>query len=111
MPNCNVHAVVPHCQPLIEDHAVSIQPLACAAQGKGQDASVYVAMRYWKPFTEDAIAQIKADGVTKLVILPLYPQFSISTSGSSLRLLEQIFKTDASLLVRCTSCMLGCTCM
>ncbi|KAK9829844.1 hypothetical protein WJX72_008230 [[Myrmecia] bisecta] len=72
--------------------------LAKALHAKGQDASVYVAMRYWKPFTEDAIAQIKRDGVTRLVVLPLYPQFSISTSGSSLRLLEQIFKTDASLL-------------
>ena len=51
-------------------------------------------MRYWKPFTEDAVAAIKADGITRLVVLPLYPQFSISTSGSSLRLLEQIFSED-----------------
>jgi len=36
--------------------------------------------------------QIKRDGITKLVVLPLYPQFSISTSGSSLRLLERIFR-------------------
>ena len=62
--------------------------------GKGQEAKVYVGMRYWKPFTEDAVEQIKADGITKLVVLPLYPQFSISTSGSSLRLLEQIFGDD-----------------
>ena len=55
---------------------------------------MYVGMRYWKPFTEDAVEQIKADGITKLVVLPLYPQFSISTSGSSLRLLEQIFGDD-----------------
>ena len=45
--------------------------------------SVYVGMRYWKPFTEDACDRIKADRITKLVVLPLYPQFSISTSGSS----------------------------
>lgn len=38
--------------------------------------------------------QIKTDGITKLVVLPLYPQFSISTSGSSLRLLERIFRWD-----------------
>lgn len=38
------------------------------------------------------ILQIKRDGITKLVVLPLYPQFSISTSGSSLRLLESIFR-------------------
>ena len=40
---------------------------------------------------------MKRDGVSKLVILPLYPQFSISTSGSSLRLLEAVFKSDPAL--------------
>ncbi|KVI08069.1 Chlorophyll a/b binding protein domain-containing protein [Cynara cardunculus var. scolymus] len=58
---------------------------------KNVAAEVYVGMRYWHPFTEEAIKQIKKDGVNKLVVLPLYPQFSISTSGSSLRLLESIF--------------------
>ncbi len=42
-------------------------------------------------------AQMKEDGVKKLVVLPLYPQFSISTSGSSLRLLEALFKQDPAL--------------
>lgn len=32
--------------------------LARAMQLKGTEASVYVAMRYWKPFTEDAIEQV-----------------------------------------------------
>ncbi|KAJ0040258.1 hypothetical protein Pint_27526 [Pistacia integerrima] len=59
---------------------------------KNVPAKVYVGMRYWHPFTEEAIEQIKRDGITKLVVLPLYPQFSISTSGSSLRLLESIFR-------------------
>ena len=54
-------------------------------------------MRYWHPFTEEAIAQIKRDRVEQLVILPLYPQFSISTSGSSFRLLEQIIANDPEL--------------
>ena len=35
--------------------------------------------------------------MTDLVVLPLYPQFSISTSGSSLRLLQQMFEADADL--------------
>ncbi|XP_058006068.1 ferrochelatase-2, chloroplastic isoform X3 [Hevea brasiliensis] len=61
-------------------------------------AKVYVGMRYWHPFTEEAIEQIKGDGITKLVVLPLYPQFSISTSGSSLRLLESIFREDQYLV-------------
>jgi len=32
--------------------------------------------------------------MTHLIVIPLYPQFSISTSGSSLRLLEDIFERD-----------------
>ncbi|KAF9612052.1 hypothetical protein IFM89_037971 [Coptis chinensis] len=65
---------------------------------KNVPAKVYVGMRYWHPFTEEAIEQIKRDGITKPVVLPLYPQFSISTSGSSLRLLESIFREDEYLV-------------
>ncbi|KAG6557004.1 hypothetical protein Mapa_001420 [Marchantia paleacea] len=74
------------------------EALARALEEKNLPARVYVGMRYWHPFTEEAIEQIKADGITRLVVLPLYPQFSISTSGSSLRLLESIFREDEYLV-------------
>lgn len=64
---------------------------------RGEDAKVYIGMRYWYPFTEEAIEQIKRDGIEQLVILPLYPQFSISTSGSSFRLLQKIWRENPSL--------------
>jgi protoporphyrin/coproporphyrin ferrochelatase len=57
-----------------------------------ENAKVYVGMRYWHPFTEDALLEIQRDGIEQLVILPLYPQFSISTSGSSFREIERIWK-------------------
>jgi protoporphyrin/coproporphyrin ferrochelatase len=63
----------------------------------GEDAKIYVGMRYWHPYTEEAIASLTQDELEKLVILPLYPQFSISTSGSSFRLLEQMWKVDPKL--------------
>lgn len=63
----------------------------------GQDAKIYVGMRYWHPYTEEAIALFKQDNVENLVILPLYPQFSISTSGSSFRLLERLWREDPQL--------------
>ncbi|NEO31549.1 MAG: ferrochelatase [Symploca sp. SIO3C6] len=66
-------------------------------QQQGQEVSVYIGMRYWHPFTEEAIAQIKRDQIERLVIFPLYPQFSISTSGSSFRLLEKLWEEDPSL--------------
>ncbi|CAN6575324.1 unnamed protein product [Malus baccata var. baccata] len=74
------------------------EELRKALYAKDVPAKVYVGMRYWHPFTEEAIEQIKRDGITKLVVLPLYPQFSISTSGSSLRLLESIFREDEYLV-------------
>ncbi len=73
------------------------QALQQELRQKGQDVQVYIGMRYWYPFTEEAIARIKRDGIQELVILPLYPQFSISTSGSSFRLLDQIWQDDPSL--------------
>jgi len=64
---------------------------------RGVDIEVYVGMRYWHPYTEEAIAQIKADGIERLVVLPLYPQYSISTSGSSYKLLNRAWDEDPTL--------------
>eukprot|EP00624_Nannochloropsis_granulata_P000060 evm.model.NODE_10174_length_41657_cov_19.929615.7 len=61
----------------------------------GLDAKCYVAMRYWHPFTDEALEQMRQDGVNSVVVVPLYPQFSISTSGSSLRVLQDLFFKDA----------------
>ncbi|MGC8711907.1 MAG: ferrochelatase [Leptodesmis sp.] len=74
------------------------QALQDQLQQQGQDATVYVGMRYWHPFTEEAVARIKRDRIERLVVLPLYPQFSISTSGSSFRLLQQIWESDPNLM-------------
>lgn len=63
----------------------------------GQDAQIYIGMRYWHPFTEEAIEYIKRDNIEHLVIFPLYPQFSISTSGSSFRVLEEMWQADDDL--------------
>jgi ferrochelatase len=45
---------------------------------------VYIGMRYWKPSTEDVVAQMQKDGVKKVLLLPLYPHYSKTTTGSSL---------------------------
>jgi ferrochelatase len=79
---------------ITEEQAVALKD---RLQDHGQEADVYIGMRYWYPFTEEAIARIKRDGIEELVVLPLYPQFSISTSGSSFRLLEKLWKEDPAL--------------
>ncbi len=61
---------------------------------RGIDATSYVAMRYWHPFTESAVEDIKADRINDVIVLPLYPHFSISTSGSSFRELRRLRELD-----------------
>ncbi len=49
------------------------------------DPSVFVAMRYWHPLTEETVAQVRAEELEELVLLPLYPHFSYATTLSSLK--------------------------
>ncbi|MGC2412586.1 MAG: ferrochelatase [Stellaceae bacterium] len=44
----------------------------------------FVAMRYWHPLTAAAVGAVKAWGADEIVLLPLYPQFSTTTTESSL---------------------------
>jgi ferrochelatase len=45
----------------------------------------YIAFRYTRPSSEDALRAMYADGVEEVVVLTLYPQYSTATTGSSLR--------------------------
>src|SRR5258708_9036185 len=46
---------------------------------------VYAAMRYWHPSTEEALDAIEKDGIRKVILLPLYPQYSKATTESSVK--------------------------
>jgi len=47
-------------------------------------ARVFVAMRYWNPLTAVAAEEVHAGRFKEIILLPLYPQYSITTSGSSI---------------------------
>jgi ferrochelatase len=44
---------------------------------------VFIAMRYWRPFAKDAAAAAQSWGADEAIVLPLYPQFSTTTTASS----------------------------
>ncbi len=52
----------------------------------------FVAMRYWHPFTEEAVDKILRVRPDRLILLPLYPQYSRTTTGSSLHEWKQQIK-------------------
>jgi len=56
-------------------------------------APVFVGMRYWKPFIKEAVDEILRAGVNKLVALPLYPQYSLATTGSAFKELSKALES------------------
>ena len=63
-------------------------------RSQGIDAHCFVAMRYWHPFTHEAIAELRAAQCDELVLLPMYPQYSSTTTGSSLNEWRRQFCDD-----------------
>jgi protoporphyrin/coproporphyrin ferrochelatase len=61
---------------------------------QGLEARCFVAMRYWHPFTREAIAQLQAAECDEIVLLPLYPQYSSTTTGSSLNEWQRHFRGE-----------------
>lgn len=55
------------------------------ALGAGHEWRGYVCMRYWHPMTEAVVRSVKKFGPDRIVLLPLYPQFSTTTTGSSIK--------------------------
>ncbi len=47
------------------------------------EAKCFIAMRYWHPFSEQAVREVKAWDPDEVILLPLYPQYSTTTTGSS----------------------------
>jgi len=60
------------------------QALEAELAARGIDARCFVAMRYWHPFTTEAVAALEQADCDEIVLLPLYPQYSSTTTGSSL---------------------------
>ena len=69
--------------PILENTVRQARALEAALRAEF-DARVVVAMRYWHPFTEEAIRELEAYRPEQVVLLPLYPQYSKTTTGSSL---------------------------
>lgn len=70
--------------PIFEETRKQANALEAALSCDGVEAKAFVAMRYWHPFSDGAARAVKAFAPDKIVLLPLYPQYSTTTSASSL---------------------------
>jgi protoporphyrin/coproporphyrin ferrochelatase len=77
--------------PLRRNTERQARALEAVLRDEGVDARCFVAMRYWHPFTSEAIEQLRAADCDEVVLLPLYPQYSSTTTGSSLNEWNRLF--------------------
>ena len=69
--------------PLLANTRAQADALTAALSPLGEVRS-FIAMRYWHPFAGEAAAEVAAFKPDRIVLLPLYPQYSTTTTASSL---------------------------
>ena len=70
--------------PLLEFTEAQAKALAEELSGVDDTVEIFVCMRYWHPMADSVATAVKAFDPDEIVLLPLYPQFSTTTVGSSL---------------------------
>lgn len=71
--------------PILEETQAQAAALEHELSARGHEARAFIAMRCWEPFTDEAARAVAAWKPDHIVRLPLYPQFSTTTSASSER--------------------------
>ncbi|MCY3980327.1 MAG: ferrochelatase [Alphaproteobacteria bacterium] len=87
--------------PLLAQTEAQARALEAALTAQGQEARCFIAMRYWHPRAAAALAAVRLYEPDEIVALPLYPQYSTTTSGSSLAEWQKLAGADARLRVLC----------
>jgi ferrochelatase len=70
--------------PLLENTKAQAAALEKTLQEIHSTARVFVSMRYWHPLAEETTKEVAAFAPDKIILLPLYPQYSTTTTRSSL---------------------------
>jgi ferrochelatase len=80
--------------PLLPETEKQARALEADLAARLPDAEVrcFIAMRYWKPLTDQTAKAVKAFAPDEVVLLPLYPQYSTTTTGSSLKAWKQVYR-------------------
>ncbi|MFC3071278.1 ferrochelatase [Phenylobacterium soli] len=88
------YAIMGGASPLLPETQAQARELEAALKrlAPGDEAKVFIAMRYWKPFAAETAKAVAAFAPDQIVLLPLYPQYSTTTSASSLKDWKRAYK-------------------
>jgi ferrochelatase len=91
------YAVMGGASPLLSGTWSQASALEAALKSRLADADVrvFIAMRYWGPSTLEAAAAVTAYAPDEVVLAPLYPQYSTTTTGSSIAAWREAYEGDS----------------
>lgn len=79
-----IYAKIGGRSPILAETQAQAHALETALAHEGMEARAFIAMRCWKPFSDETARAVAAWKPDRIVLLPLYPQYSTTTTASSL---------------------------
>lgn len=76
---------------LVNSKQIQVSLQALAEQNRAGQYEIFLAMRYGQPSIESVLGQVKKAGVDNIIVLPLYPQFATSSTGTALHAFRQAY--------------------
>ena len=86
------YAIMGGRSPLLPETEAQARALEAELRGKGHEARVFIAMRYWKPFATETAEAVAAFAPDEIVLLPLYPHYSTTTTASSVAEWRRVYR-------------------
>ena len=86
------YAIMGGRSPLLPETEAQAAALEAVLEWRGRLAKTFIAMNYWHPLIADTAKAVADYGPDEIVLLPLYPQFSTTTTGSSLKAWRKAYR-------------------
>jgi len=97
------YAIMGGASPLLRETQAQAKALEAEIRQRApqRDARVFVAMRYWRPRARQVAKEVEAFAPDEIVLLPLYPQYSTTTTASSVDDFLRVYRGPGALRTVC----------
>ena len=86
--------------PLLKNTKKQANALKAALEAKylNTEIKIIISMRYWHPFSNEAAKELTEFNADEVILLPLYPHYSRTTTGSSIKEFQKYYKNKARII-------------
>jgi ferrochelatase len=98
------YALMGGASPLLPETTAQAEALRTALKARaaaGDEVEVFIAMRYWRPMSDETARAVAAYAPDEIVLLPLYPQYSTTTTGSSVDAWRKAYRGPGTVRTVC----------